>query len=74
MALEGPALRSSADLGAARRGGSVVRRRDLEAVPDRLDGRQHQGVGAAGTPPAPDPCAASGRAGSPPRSARDAAP
>ena len=50
MALEGPALREFLlDLDAARRGAQRrPARRDLEAVADQLDGRQHQGVGAAG--------------------------
>lgn len=50
MALECPALREFLlDLDAARRGAQRrPARRDLEAVPDQLDGRQHQGVGAAG--------------------------
>ena len=50
MALECPALREFLlDLDAARRGAQRrPARRDLEAVADQLDGRQHQGVGAAG--------------------------
>ena len=50
MALEGLALREFLlDLDAARRGAQRrPARRDLEAVPDQLDGRQHEGVGAAG--------------------------
>ena len=50
MALEGPALREFLlDLDAARRGAQRrPARRDLKAVADQLDGRQHQGVGAAG--------------------------
>ena len=50
MALECPALREFLlDLDAARRGAQRrPARRDLEAVADQLDGRQHEGVGAAG--------------------------